>query len=259
VLINAQQAMPHGGVITMRAENVFELTERSQHALRLEPGPYVRVSVVDAGIGIPREHLSRIFDPYFGTKQRGSGLGLATAHSIVKNHGGFVSVESEPGRGTTMTIHFPAVRAEARRAAPPVIVSSGHDRPCVLVMDDEASARALAANMLDFLGYSAEVVETGSAAIARFEHALGAGHPFDAVMLDLVVPGDLGAREAMDRLTTLYPAARGILVTGYAQDAAVTAYRDHGFAAAITKPYTLQELEATLKTVITSSSKWRVH
>jgi len=119
VLINARQAMPHGGPIVIRAENVFELTERSQHALRLEPGRYVRVSVVDTGIGIPRENQSRIFDPYFGTKQRGSGLGLATAHSIVKNHGGFVSVESQPGRGTTMTIHFPASRAEAQaRRAP---------------------------------------------------------------------------------------------------------------------------------------------
>jgi len=258
VLINAQQAMPRGGVITIRADNVFELTERSQHALRVGPGPYVRVSVVDAGIGIPREHLSRIFDPYFGTKQRGTGLGLATAHSIVKNHGGFIGVESAPGRGTTMTIHFPAAMAATQRDASPVIVSGGHDRPCVLVMDDEASARALAANMLDFLGYSSEAVETGSAAIARFEHALGSGRPFDAVMLDLVVPGDLGAREAMDRLTTLYPAARGILVTGYAQDAAVASYRDHGFAAAITKPYTLQELQNTLNAVIVPST-WRVH
>ena len=262
VLLNAQQAMPHGGTITVRAENVFELTERSQHTLRVGPGPYVRVAVVDAGIGIPRDHLSRIFDPYFGTKQRGSGLGLATAHSIVKHHGGFIGVESEQGRGTTMTIHFPAALAAAARGATPAALSSRdrslHDRPCVLVMDDEASARTLAANMLEFLGYSVEVVDTGSAAIARFEQALGTGRPFDAVMLDLVVPGDLGAREAMDRLTTLYPAARGILVTGYAQEGSVAAYRDHGFAAAITKPFTLQELQTTMQSVITSAP-WRVH
>jgi PAS domain S-box-containing protein len=256
VLINAQQAMPHGGVIAIRAENVFESTPRSEHALRVESGPYVRVSVADKGLGIPREHLARIFDPYFSTKQRGSGLGLATTYSIVKNHGGFVTVDSQLGRGTTMEIHFPAAIGAERRA--PAVVPSRRGRHRVLFMDDDASNRTLAANMLEFLGYDVEVVEGGSAAVDRFKSALGDGCPFDAVMLDLLVPGDLGAREAIEHLAGLDPAINAILVSGYAQDAIVNEFRDYGFKAVITKPFTLQELSATLESVITVPT-CRVH
>jgi two-component system, cell cycle sensor histidine kinase and response regulator CckA len=240
----------------VRVENVVEPMRRSQHALPVEAGGYLRVSIVDRGIGIPAEHLPRIFDPYFSTKQRGSGLGLATTYSIVKNHGGFIGLESELGRGTTIHIHLPAAKA-ARQSAPLVVVG-GAGRPRILVMDDEAAMRTLAANMLEFLGYDAEVVDSGSAAIERFARALGNGRRFDAVMLDLMIPGDLGGREAIGRLTHLDPAIRAVLVTGYAQDAAVADFRQHGFAATMTKPYTLQELRSTLETVIPSTT-WRVH
>src|SRR5213076_470881 len=108
ILTNAQQAMPHGGAISVRAENVYELSARTEHTLRISPGRYVRVSVGDRGIGIPKENRGRIFDPYFTTKQRGSGLGLATTHSIVKNHGGFLVIESNLGRGTAVRVSLPA-------------------------------------------------------------------------------------------------------------------------------------------------------
>jgi CheY-like chemotaxis protein len=258
LLINAQQSMPHGGVVTVQAENVFELTGRSQHALRIEAGPYVRVSVTDQGIGIPKEHLTRVFDPYFSTKQRGSGLGLATTYSIIKNHGGLVGVDSRLGHGTTMEVHFPASVVSDDHDAQALVVSAGHGRPRVLVMDDEASVRTLAANMLEFLGYDAEIVDNGSAAVERFKRAVGNKRPFDAVMLDLVVPGDMGARETISHLTGVDPAVRAIVVSGYAQDAAVSSYRDYGFVAAMNKPYTLQDLRATLETVITSRT-WRIH
>jgi signal transduction histidine kinase len=111
VMLNARQAMLHSGVITIHAENVREVDRRWENALRVEPGRYVRVSIVDNGIGIPKEHLSRIFDPYFSTKQGGSGLGLATTYSIVKNHGGFLTVGSQLGSGTTIHINLPAAGA----------------------------------------------------------------------------------------------------------------------------------------------------
>jgi two-component system cell cycle sensor histidine kinase/response regulator CckA len=250
--------MPQGGVVTVRAENVFELTGKSKHALRVEAGPYVRVSIADQGIGIPKEHLPRIFDPYFSTKQRGSGLGLATTYSIVKNHGGLIGVDSQPDRGTTMEVHFPASAVAEDRDAGAVVVSSGHGRGRVLVMDDEPSVRTLTANMLEFLGYDAEIVDNGSAAIERFKRAVGSKHPFDAVMLDLVVPGEMGARETISHLTGIDPAVRAVVVSGYAQDAAVSSYRDYGFVAAINKPYTLQELRDTLETIITPPT-WRIH
>jgi len=260
LLINAQQAMPYGGVVTVRAENTFELTSRAQHALRVEPGPYLRVSIVDRGIGIPAEHLPRIFDPYFSTKQQGSGLGLATTHSIVKTHGGFIGVDSQLGRGTTIDVHFPAPIAVERRDARARVRDgeARRGRPRVLVMDDEASVRALATNMLKFLGYDAEVVDGGKAALDRFTHARESGRPFDAVMLDLVVPRDLGGRDAIGLLTAVDPGVKAILVSGYAQDETISSFREFGFAAAMTKPYTLQELRVTLESVITAPG-WRVH
>jgi PAS domain S-box-containing protein len=258
LLINAQEAMPHGGVVAVHGENVVELTRRSEHGLDVEPGAYVRITAIDHGIGMPKEHIPRIFDPYFSTKQRGSGLGLATAYSIVKNHGGFVAVASELGRGTAIDVYLPASRLSARREAPAVVMSDGGGRPRVLVMDDEASTRTVTANMLEFLGYDAEVVESGMAAVERFKRALDAGRPFDAVMLDLVVPGAVGGREAIAHLAGLDPAVRAVLVSGYAQDSIMSAYREYGFVAAMSKPYSLQDLQATLETVITTPS-WRVH
>ena len=258
LLINAQQSMPQGGVVTIRAENIFELTSKSQHALRVEAGPYVRVSIADQGIGIPKEHLSRIFDPYFSTKQRGSGLGLATTYSIIKNHGGLIGVNSQPGQGTTMEVHFPATALVDDRDPRALVVSSGHGRGRVLVMDDDASVRTLAANMLEFLGYDAEIVDTGSAAVERFKRALGSKRPFDAVMLDLVVPGDMGARETISQLTGIDPAVRAVVVSGYAQDTAVSSYKDFGFVAAMNKPYNLQDLRTTLENIITPPT-WRIH
>jgi CheY-like chemotaxis protein len=250
--------MPHGGVVAVRGENVVELQRRSEHGLNVEAGAYIRITAIDHGIGIPREHLPRIFDPYFSTKQRGSGLGLATVFSIVKNHGGFVAVTSELGRGTAITVHFPASRTVARQAAPVAALSARRGRPRVLVMDDEASIRTATANMLEFLGYDTEVVDSGTVAVERFKRAREAGCPFDAVLLDLEVPGALGGREAIAHLTGLDPEVRAIVVSGYAQESVMSSYREYGFAAAMAKPYTLQDLQATLETVIATPS-WRVH
>jgi two-component system, cell cycle sensor histidine kinase and response regulator CckA len=157
-----------------------------------------------------------------------------------------------------MEVHFPASAVAEDRDAGAVVVSSGHGRGRVLVMDDEPSVRTLAANMLEFLGYDAEIVDNGSAAIERFKRAVGSKQPFDAVMLDLVVPGEMGARETISHLTGIDPAVRAVVVSGYAQDAAVSSYRDYGFVAAINKPYTLQELRDTLETIITPPT-WRIH
>src|SRR5437773_990715 len=148
VFINAQEAMPHGGVITVTAENVVEADQRCESALPVVPGNYLRVSIVDEGIGIPREHIGRIFDPYFSTKQRGSGLGLATTYSIVKNHGGFLVIESNLGRGTAVRVSLPASSGDAIYVSPQPGIHPPGRRRRVLIMDDEASVRTLASNML---------------------------------------------------------------------------------------------------------------
>jgi len=258
VLINAQQAMPNGGVVTVRAENILETDRRWENALRVEPRRYVRVSIVDKGIGIPKEHISRIFDPYFSTKPQGTGLGLATTYSIVKNHGGFLAVDSRPGQGTTVQINFPAAGSRDVEVQPEAPARTAGSKQRVLIMDDEASVRTLAANMLETLGYDAEVVASGSAAVERFERALASGQPFDVVLLDLSVPGDLGGTEAVDRLGALDPQVKTILMSGFSQHPAVTEFQTYGFKAVITKPFTLQELSATMHSVITPRD-WRVH
>ena len=262
VLLNAQEAMPRGGTITIRAGNAVESENRLEHALRVAPGRYVCVSITDTGVGIPPEHLARIFDPYFSTKNGGSGLGLATTHSIVKNHGGFVTVQSQVGRGTTMRISVPAAavdRIVAHQEPAPALVSATRSRrQRVLVMDDEPSIRRVTGNMLEFLGYQAEVVDTGTVAVERFRQALEKGRPFDVVLLDLIVPGGMGGKETMDRLSRLTPTVKAVLVSGYVQQSAMAEYRDCGFGAVITKPFTLEELSTTLRSVLAPTSS-RVH
>jgi PAS domain S-box-containing protein len=253
VFLNAQEAMPHGGMIRVTAENIVEADHRSECALPVVPGNYLRVSITDEGIGIPKHHIGRIFDPYFSTKQRGSGLGLATTYSIVKNHGGFLAIESQLGRGTIMRVSLPASSPQTACTVVGSAAHAGSGRRRVLVMDDEASIRTLASNMLQFLGYDAEVVDSARAAVERF-----ADKKFDVVMLDLLVPGQMGGKEAVRRLAGMNPAVKAILLSGYAQDSVVSDFRDYGFQAVITKPFTLRELSATLDSVI-GPPVWRVH
>ena len=257
ILINAQQAMPQGGTVHLRAENIVEPDRRWEHALRVEAGPYVKVSIADVGIGIPEENLGRVFDPYFSTKQKGSGLGLATTYSIVKNHGGFVSVASKLGLGTTVFVNLPAMLNADVVATPEPVVRGQATKGRVLVMDDEDSVRTLAVNMLKFLGHEAEVVSNGTAAIEKYRRAFKKGRPYAAVILDLIVPGGMGAREAVQRLAEIDPAVNAIVVSGYAQDPVMTDFKEYGFKAVIGKPFTLEELNKTLHSVMEST--WTVH
>jgi PAS domain S-box-containing protein len=257
VLINARQATTHGSVVVIRAENVVQSVRRSEYGLQAEPGRYVRVSVADSGPGVPAKDLGRIFDPYFTTKNPGTGLGLATTHSIVRNHGGFVTVDSRIEHGTTMNIHLPAATRESASPERQAVTSDTRWRSRVLIMDDEIAARSVAANMLDALGYQAEAVESGTVAIDRFTRARDHGRPFDIVLLDQIVPGDLGAKETIDQLTRIDPAVKAVLVSGSSAPADGD-YQKDGFEAVISKPFTLQELNTTLHVVLASGA-YRVH
>ncbi|MEJ5366568.1 MAG: PAS domain S-box protein, partial [Desulfosoma sp.] len=191
LVINAHQAMPHGGVVTVSAHNVL-LDEGADPPL--PPGRYVRVSVRDQGVGIPREHLDAVFDPYFTTKKDGSGLGLPTAYSIVKRHDGHITVRSTPGKGTEMVFYLPASETDGtQRAAEDVdgpLAGSGR----LLLMDDDPIVREVLTAMLQQLGFETEEAHEGTEALRRFEKALAEGHPFAAVILDLTVPGGVGGR-----------------------------------------------------------------
>ncbi|MBN2573778.1 MAG: PAS domain S-box protein [Deltaproteobacteria bacterium] len=237
LVINAKQAMPGGGTIAVRAGNTLVAHPESPDDRRR----YVRISVADTGIGIPPDALHRIYDPYFSTKEGGSGLGLATAYSVVHKHGGFLECESTVGQGSTFHIHLPASDRQPD-AAPSSLAAAqrGHGR--ILVMDDEEQLRAVAARQLRQAGYEVVTVASGTAALAAYQEARVEGRPFAAVLMDLTVPGGDGGKETMPRLLALDPAARGIVVSGYSDDPVLADYEKHGFCARLAKPYRTEQL-----------------
>ena len=242
LVLNADQAMPHGGTVRIAAANM-ELSDDAD--LPLAPGRYIRVSVIDHGEGIPRDRLPRIFDPYYTTKEEGSGLGLATAYAVTKNHDGHITVDSTPGKGTVFTVYMPATSepADERQQADAGVIH-GHGR--VLVLDDEASIRRLAAELLGKLGYQAELVEDGRDAVRCYAAALDSDDPFDAVIMDLTVPGGKGGREAVRELLAIDPRARVIVSSGYSDDPVMADYRRYGFVGVVAKPYDIRELSRAL-------------
>jgi len=245
LVINALQAMPEGGIIRISLRN----DAVAEGQLPLPPGDYLRLSIADAGAGIPPEYLPHIFDPYFTTKKDGVGLGLATVYSIVRKHQGHVTAESEVGRGTAFHVWLPA----AKTPAPPSMPSrspfeSLHGR--ILFMDDEDTVRAMAQALLSRLGLEVVAVSTGEAAVSEFSTARTSGKPFDVVMMDLTVPGAMGGLEALRAMRTIDPNVRGVVSSGYSSDPVMANYRQHGFMAMVPKPYRVDELARTLREVL---------
>jgi signal transduction histidine kinase/ActR/RegA family two-component response regulator len=246
VVLNADQAMPLGGTIRVALRTIPAAAVVPPAGLE---GDLVAITIRDEGAGIPAEHLPRIFDPYFTTKEKGSGLGLATTHSIVKNHGGLVRVQSEVGAGTTFVIYLPATGAERAAPAPPLPPAAGRAAR-VLVMDDEELVRAVAGELLEAIGHEAGFAADGAAAVAAYQAAREAGSPFDVVVLDLTIRGGMGGVETMRRLLELDPGVTAIVSSGYSDDAVLATYREQGFRAFLKKPYRLEELRETLDGVL---------
>ena len=247
LVLNAAQAMPQGGTVSIFADNSEVLHAKSGE---LKPGGYVRIAISDEGVGIPAEQSKRIFEPYFTTKVKGSGLGLATCFSIVRSHDGSIEVESEVGRGTTMRVYLPAAMSRQGEGGPnplPVFSSGGGK---ILLMDDEDIIRETTGLMLEMLGYDVELVADGSEALDKYREALVSGRRFDAVIMDLTIPGGIGGREAMQLLLGLDPSVKGIVSSGYSSDAVMANYRQFGFAAVLAKPYRKKDLAVVLQKVL---------
>lgn len=247
--INAMQAMPLGGNVFISLRNV-ELTEGD--IAQLPAGQYIQIVARDEGSGIDPKHIKRIFDPYFTTKQTGSGLGLATAHSIVRKHGGHISVASLLGQGTTFTLYLPATSARpdtlgnfrGRESSPPSEVFK------ILLLDDDEILRSGVADLLDHEGYVVETAADGREAISLYQRRFKEKRPFSAVIMDLTIPGGLGGREAIQDILALDPQACCIVSSGYADDPVMANYATYGFKAAIKKPYNLRRLIEVIEQVI---------
>jgi PAS domain S-box-containing protein len=256
ILRNAREAMPQGGTVTISFENVRISRE---DYLPLSDGDYVMISFQDEGLGIKKEHLERIFDPYFTTKEAGSqkgvGLGLAIAYSIIKKHNGHVAVESSVDGGTTFHIYLPAFGKEVISGKEPIEVSVEETKRKgkILVMDDAKAVREVTGAMLSHIGYDVEFAREGREAIALYRAAKESDDPFDAVILDLTVQGGMGGKEAIQLLITLDPHIKAIISSGFSGDPIMSEYQEYGFKTAILKPYKMEELKDIFETLLRGS------
>jgi two-component system, LuxR family, sensor kinase FixL len=241
ILLNARQAMPEGGIIEVRARNVFDADP-----LSLRNGGCVLISVRDHGCGIEADVLPRIFDPYFTTKQSGSGLGLATAHAIIAKHEGRITVHSIPGAETTFSIYLPACKA-AQTAASGVgqQLQTGSGR--ILVMDDEEALRLLLAQLLKHLGYEVECARDGTEAIDLYQKAKDSGRRFDIVLVDLTIPGGMGGKEVAARLREVDDSVILIVSSGYSNTPIMSEFRKYGFDDVLSKPWSPVHLSEMLR------------
>jgi CheY-like chemotaxis protein/TusA-related sulfurtransferase len=249
LVLNAMQAMQKGGVLEVALHNIDLDAESIPADAPLVPGKYVRLNVRDTGTGIPADVLNRIFDPYFSTKEKGSGLGLAISYSIVRAHGGAITVESEMGVGSTFTVYLPASSAAATVAPAPRPEINVRRSGRVLIMDDEDMVAEVAQEMIESLGYTTQRACNGDEAIRMFNEAEQAGEPYDLVLLDLTVPGGMGGAEAVKYIREMRNDVCVLVNSGYADDSVLARYRDYGFDGVLAKPFTILDLRRVLREV----------
>jgi len=254
LVLNAQQAMPEEGVLKIRGENIEIAAKGSSPRPPLPEGKYIKISLEDQGVGISQEHLPKIFDPYFTTKEKGTGLGLATTYFIIKRHEGYIDVESALGVGTTFHIYLPASQKQLLSEKDPVEGDSntppGAYEGRILVMDDEEAIRSMLGQMLNYMGYKVEFATNGEEATHLYRRAQEAGHPFDVVILDLIVPGGMGGRKTIQKLREIDPRVKAIVSSGYSNDLVLADFRRYGFQGVVAKPYGIEGLRKILSKVI---------
>ncbi len=250
LVLNADQAMPNGGTISISARNV---ASSQQISPPLPEGNYIEITVKDQGIGIPQAYQDKIFDPYFTTKQKRSGLGLATSLSIIKNHGGTITFESQVGVGTTFHVYLLAITEVIKQENPKAEITT-QSKPVatgkILVMDDEAMILLLLSRMLKGVGYEVVPTKNGTEALREYTQAMQSGKPFNAVILDLTIPGGMGGKETITKLLEIDPGVKAIVSSGYANDPILAEYKQHGFSGVVNKPYDLKQMQETLVRVL---------
>jgi two-component system, cell cycle sensor histidine kinase and response regulator CckA len=241
IVINGHQAMPEGGTLHIKAENLIIGTSSDN----LPAGKYIKISITDEGNGISDEYLSKIFDPYFTTKQKGSGLGLAVCYSVIKNHKGYIKVESTLGVGTTFYIYLPVFEAHQHNRKSGEEGTFSASGGSILVMDDEDSIREMMGDILSSYGYTVDFARNGEEAISLYQN-----NAYDVVILDLTIPGGMGGKETMKELLLIDPYVKVIVSSGYSSDPIMSDYKQYGFRDVMAKPYKIEELEEAIERVI---------
>lgn len=247
IIFNAKEAMPDGGKITLTARNIeFPLKEDKEYNNLLKPGKYIIVSIQDEGSGIKEENLDKIFDPYYTTKDTGTGLGLTSAYSIIKKHGGYIHVDSVPGKGTLFEFYLPATGVVSKMEE--IIVQSDF-RGCgkILIMDDDEDVRKVLQKLLMKMGYNAASTAEGGQAIKEYKKAKKAGDPFDLVIMDLTVRGGMQGMDAVRLILKYDPDARIIVSSGYSNAQVMARYKDYGIKAVIAKPFAMEAFLELIK------------
>lgn len=252
IITNACEATPEGGRIEIDCHNVGA---DSRQTPRLPTGNYVAILIRDHGCGIPEHQLTKIFDPYFTTKSGHHGLGLTTAHSIIRSHDGYLLAESHVGEGSTFQIYLPACATPAPVAAPGTVTStpSAARHPAsarILLMDDEESIRELMYDMLTHLGHHVVAVADGHEAIGVFKETIHTPTPFDLVILDLTVPNGMGGLETLQHLTKIDPHVKAIVCSGYSTDPVMAHYQRYGFVGVLPKPFPMKNMQMLLDEVL---------
>lgn len=251
LVINATQAMPQGGNLHIDIENVTDKNEILMNRFLKENLHYIKLRFRDEGIGIPEKIIQQIFDPYFSTKKKGSGLGLASSYSIIKNHDGYIKVESEVNIGTIFTVYLPADPTKnIKKSSEFTELYKGSEN--ILVMDDEVAIREVTKKMLTSLGYMVSFAVNGEEAIQIYKKAIDSNNPFDVVILDLTIPGGLGGKDALNQLIKMNPNIKAIVSSGYSDDLVMANYLNYGFCERLTKPFDLKTLSEVLNRVINS-------
>ena len=250
LVINAEQAMPEGGKIEVYAYNVVVA---SDSGIPMQPGKYIQFTIKDTGHGIPNEYIDKIFDPYFTSKQKGSGLGLASTYSIVRNHGGIIDVESELGKGSKFHVFLPASEAKAieRSAHGPLMQGNGR----ILVMDDEDVVRNILGRMLKKLGYETEFAINGEEAVSIYKDNFEKGLQFQLIITDLTIPGGMGGEKVVKILKDVDPSLKAIATSGYALDPIMSNYAEYGFSGILQKPFDVETLSVALEKVLAEKSR----
>jgi len=240
LVINAQQAMAEGGSIEVECANA-EVDKDLK--LGIAKGRYITISVADQGCGIKEEIRQKIFDPYFTTKKTGSGLGLSTSYSIIKNHGGTITVESRPMEGSVFKVYLPAAsnKLVAGKAETEVLETSAIKKR-ILVMDDDETVLLPLYEMLTEAGHEVKIARDGVEAVNQFIRFRKLEKPFDLIIMDLVVKGGSGGCEAIKKIHEIDPSARAIVSSGYSNDPVMSAPASYGFSGILVKPYRSDEL-----------------